>query len=216
MPAEILDVVADAADAKLAEIRRSFRICAGVQMKLLCQRLGRDRLHAARVELVQAAQVDGQAVRGELRHLIRSLTPLVRSIHKKKWYCKVLELDVGANAFLPRAVAAAVAALILLTPVFSAAQPPPRRLATIGALRQFPGFYHLQNILLRGEFKEEAGKITLEAEDGNVRSILENGVRTTSGTVEVRGQLIDIGGWNRVIRVSRLGDARRHSLAAAR
>ena len=99
---------------------------------------------------------------------------------------------MGANVF-PRAVGAAVAALILLTPVFSAAQPPPRRLATIGGLRQFPGFYHLQNIMLRGEFKEKSGRIMLEAEDGNIRSILDTGVRTTSGRVEVRGQLIDIG-----------------------
>jgi hypothetical protein len=124
-------------------------------------------------------------------------------------------LDVSANAFqlvrrlvrrsavrggrrfsegeIPRVVSAVVAALILLTPAFSAAQPPPRRLATIGGLRQFPGFYHLQNILLRGEFKENGGRITLETEDGNIRSILDNGVHTTSGHVEVRGQLIDIG-----------------------
>jgi hypothetical protein len=112
-------------------------------------------------------------------------------------------LDVNANAIrlvrrfseggIPRAVGAAVAVLILLAPVFSAAQPPPRRLATIGGLRQFPGFYHLQNVLLRGEFKEAAGKIMLEAEDGNIRSFLDTGVHTTTGHVEVRGQLIDIG-----------------------
>jgi len=112
-------------------------------------------------------------------------------------------LDVDANAIrlvrrfseggIPHAVGAAVAVLILLAPVFSAAQPPPRRLATIGGLRQFPGFYHLQNILLRGEFKEDAGKIMLEAEDGNIRSFLDTGVHTTTGRVEVRGQLIDIG-----------------------
>jgi hypothetical protein len=97
-------------------------------------------------------------------------------------------LDVGR-----RALGTAVAALILLTPVFSVAQPPPRRLATIGGLRQFPGFYHLQNILLQGELTGDAGKIMLEAEDGNIRAILDNGVRTASGPVEVRGQLIDIG-----------------------
>jgi len=102
-----------------------------------------------------------------------------------------LELDVGAHA--SRLFRAVVAAIVLLTPVFSAAQPPPRRLATIGGLRQFPGFFHLQNILLRGEFKEEAGRITLDSEDGNIRTILENDVRTTSGPVEVRGQLVDVG-----------------------
>lgn len=110
-----------------------------------------------------------------------------------------LELDVGALHFrLVRRSAlrlggAVVAAIVLLTPAFSAAQPPPRRLATIGGLRQFPGFFHLQNILLRGEFKEEGGRITLDSEDGNIRTILENGVHTTSGPVEIRGQLVDVG-----------------------
>jgi hypothetical protein len=193
MAAEVLDVVADAANAELAEVGQVLADLRRVQVKLLCQRLGRNRLHAARIELVQAAQVHGQAVCGQFRHLIGGLAPLVRPIHKRKWYCKVLELDVGANAFLPRTVGAAVAALMLLTPVFSVAQPPPRRLATIGGLRQFPGFYHLQNILLRGEFKGETGKIMFEAEDGNIRSILDNGVPTSSGRVEIRGQLIDIG-----------------------
>ena len=102
-----------------------------------------------------------------------------------------LELDVGPHAL--RRFRVVVAAVVLLTPAFSAAQPPPRRLATIGALRQFPGFFHLQNVLLRGEFKEDGGRITLDSEDGNIRTILENGVRTSSGPVEVRGQLVDVG-----------------------
>ena len=86
-----------------------------------------------------------------------------------------------------------VAALLLLGPAVSSAQPAPRRLATIAGLRQFPGFFHLQNVLLRGEFKEDSGRTSLESEDGNIRSVLDNGVRTTSGAVEVRGQLIDVG-----------------------
>jgi hypothetical protein len=85
------------------------------------------------------------------------------------------------------------AAMVLLAPAFASAQPPPRRIATIAALRQFPGFFHLQNVLLRGEFKEEGGRIFLESHDGNMRSILESGVNMTSGAVEVRGQLVDIG-----------------------
>jgi hypothetical protein len=101
-------------------------------------------------------------------------------------------LDVGANA-LRLLVAAAVAALVVLQPAVIAAQPPPRRLATIAGLRQFPGFFHLQNVLLRGEFKEDGGRFFLDSQDGNIRSILESGVRTPTGTVEVRGQLIDIG-----------------------
>lgn len=86
-----------------------------------------------------------------------------------------------------------MAAALLLTPAFASAQPAPRRLATITALRQFPGFFHLQNILMRGEFKEDGGKILLQAEDGDVRAVMERDVRTTSGPVEVRGQMVDVG-----------------------
>jgi hypothetical protein len=100
-----------------------------------------------------------------------------------------LELVVG----LARAIRVAVAIAVLLAPTIGSAQPPPRRLATIGSLRQFPGFFHLQNILLRGEFKEDNGKILLDSEDGNIRTILDPGARTTSGPVEVRGQLVDVG-----------------------
>jgi hypothetical protein len=96
------------------------------------------------------------------------------------------------RGFLRLAIAALVV-LVVVEGAVSAAQPPPRRLATIAALRQFPGFFHLQNVLLRGEFKEEGGRIFLDSEDGNIRSFLDSGVRTTSGAVEVRGQLIDIG-----------------------
>lgn len=83
--------------------------------------------------------------------------------------------------------------MLLLTPALASAQPAPRRLATITAIRQFPGFYHLQNILMRGELKEDGGRILLQAEDGNVRVVMERDVRTTSGPVEVRGQMVDVG-----------------------
>jgi hypothetical protein len=73
------------------------------------------------------------------------------------------------------------------------AQPATRRLATIESLRQFPGFFHLQNVLVRGEFKQEADKTALASEEGSIRAVLENGVRTTSGPVEVRAQLVDVG-----------------------
>lgn len=89
--------------------------------------------------------------------------------------------------------AAAAALSLLVAPAVASAQPPPRRLATIASLREFPGFFHLQNILLRGEFKENGGRISLQSEDGDIRTIMENDVRTTSGAVEVRGVLVDVG-----------------------
>ena len=191
---QILDVIADAADPELAEIREVLANLRRVQVELLRQRLGGNRLDTGGIELVQATQVDGQAIGGQFRHLIGGLTPLVRPIHKRKWYCKVLELSVGARSCsLSRALAAIIAAVLLLAPAVSSAQPAPRRLATIAGLRQFPSFFHMQNVLLRGEFKEEGGRVFLDSEDGNIRSILDNGVRTTSGLVEVRGQLIDVG-----------------------
>ena len=92
-----------------------------------------------------------------------------------------------------RTTIAAITAVLLLTPAFASAQPTPRRLATITALRQFPGFFHLQNVLMRGEFKEDGGRILLQAEDGDVRAVMERDVRTTSGPIEVRGQMVDVG-----------------------
>ena len=44
VPAQVLDVVADAADAELAEIREVLANLRGVEVELLGQRLRRDRL----------------------------------------------------------------------------------------------------------------------------------------------------------------------------
>ena len=48
---QILDVVADAAHAELAEVREVLANLRGVEMELLGQRLRRDRLDAGGVEL---------------------------------------------------------------------------------------------------------------------------------------------------------------------
>jgi Big-like domain-containing protein len=102
---------------------------------------------------------------------------------------------VGARRFpVSRALAVIVTGLVLATmPEPATSQPAPRRLTTIAGIRQFPSYFHLQNILLRGEFTEDAGRISLKSEDGTIRSVLDTGVRTTSGPVEVRAQLIDVG-----------------------
>ena len=70
---------------------------------------------------------------------------------------------------------------------------PARRVTTVEALRQFPGFYHLQNVLVRGEFGENGTTIVLRADEREVRAVVADGVRTITGTAEVRGQLIDVG-----------------------
>lgn len=68
-----------------------------------------------------------------------------------------------------------------------------RRLATVEALRQFPAFYHLQNVLLRGELTDDGQRLVLRADDQQIGVTLEEGVASVTGAVEVRGQMIDVG-----------------------
>jgi hypothetical protein len=67
-----------------------------------------------------------------------------------------------------------------------------RRLTTIDSLRQFPGFFNLQNVLLRGEFVDSDGRVLLKAEERQIEVLLGD-AKTTSGEVEVRAQLLDVG-----------------------
>ena len=67
-----------------------------------------------------------------------------------------------------------------------------RRLTTIAALRQYPAYFHLQNVLVHGEFAGTAPVITLRGGDHEITVILNN-ANTRDGLVEVRGQLFDLG-----------------------
>jgi hypothetical protein len=86
-----------------------------------------------------------------------------------------------------------VAVLVATCGAVPMAQGTARRLTTIDALRQFPGYFHLQSVLLHGEFAESEQRIALRANDTEIRVRLDASVSTTTGPVEVRGQLIDIG-----------------------
>lgn len=68
-----------------------------------------------------------------------------------------------------------------------------RRLTTIDAVKQYPGFYHLQNVLLRGELSDAAKRIELQADEQTMRVLLDDGVAARNGSVEVRGVVIDVG-----------------------
>ncbi len=68
-----------------------------------------------------------------------------------------------------------------------------RRLTTIDALKQYPGFFHLQNVLLRGDIDDATAKLQLKADEQTIRVLLDDGVAAKKGTVEVRGVLIDVG-----------------------
>ena len=95
-----------------------------------------------------------------------------------------------------RTAAAIILAVALCAGLAEARQAAPigaRRLTTLAALRQFPGYYHLQNVLLRGEFAENGAQVAFRADEQEMRAILADGVMARSGAVEVRGQLIDVG-----------------------
>jgi hypothetical protein len=77
--------------------------------------------------------------------------------------------------------------------VSAPAQTASRRLTTIDALKQYPGFFHLQNVLLRGEIEDATAKLQLKADDQTIRVVLDEGVSTKKGAVEVRGVLVDVG-----------------------
>lgn len=72
-----------------------------------------------------------------------------------------------------------------------AAQSSARRTTTIEAIHEFPSYFHLQNVLVRGEFIEEKGELVLRAD--SVHLHLLNPSLATGKLVEVRGQIIDVG-----------------------
>jgi hypothetical protein len=91
-------------------------------------------------------------------------------------------------------VGALIAALATLwIPLVADAQTGTRRLTTIDALRQFPAFYHLQNVLIRGEFSERDRRVHVVADAHEIAALLNDGVQNTAGSVEVRAQLVDVG-----------------------
>jgi hypothetical protein len=86
---------------------------------------------------------------------------------------------------------AAAAILVVICVALPGAQGGARRLTTVEALRQFPGYFHLQNVLVHGEFAEDGRR--LRAGDTEIRVQFAPSVSAVSGPVEVRGQLVDIG-----------------------
>ena len=66
-----------------------------------------------------------------------------------------------------------------------------RRLATVASLRQYPGYYHLQNVLVHGEFVE-GPRVLLRGGDRDIPVMLHD-AKAATGLAEVRGQLIDVG-----------------------
>jgi hypothetical protein len=91
---------------------------------------------------------------------------------------------------MPRALAIAV---LLAAAGISVTTQGTRRLTTVDALRQFPGFYHLQPVLVRGELVEQNARISLRTEEHEIRLLVDPNTRVAPGPVEVRGTLLDVG-----------------------
>lgn len=81
---------------------------------------------------------------------------------------------------------------LLLLVAVATAQTPARRPTTIDALRQFPRYFHLQNVLVHGEFVENGPSVMLRGGERDIRVLL-NDNKTLTGMVEVRGTMIDVG-----------------------
>ena len=82
--------------------------------------------------------------------------------------------------------------LVLAVPALTTSQGAVRRLATVTSLHEYARYYHLQNVLLHGEFVESGTRIALRGGERDI-AILLNGATTASGTVEVLGHLLDVG-----------------------
>ena len=89
---------------------------------------------------------------------------------------------VGLRAFLFLAIGS--------TLVFT--QPPARRATTIAAIKNFPGFYHAQPVLVRGELKGTDDRAALVGPDDTL-PLLTRERLPGDGPYDVRGEVLDIG-----------------------
>jgi hypothetical protein len=86
----------------------------------------------------------------------------------------------------------AIVTLVLATTAASlAAQAQPRRATTITALRNYPGFYHQQVVLVSGEIKGTVERATIGTDEGAIKLVARELPRESK--VEARGQFVDIG-----------------------
>ena len=82
--------------------------------------------------------------------------------------------------------------LLMAVPGHLTSQGAARRLTTIASLHQYSGYFHLQNVLVHGEFVESGARTVLRGGEHDIAVQLDS-VTTVSGLVEVRGQFLDIG-----------------------
>ena len=63
---QVIDEITNAAHAKLAEVAEVLANLCGIEIELLRQLLGRNRLDPCARQFVQTAQVNAETVRGQL------------------------------------------------------------------------------------------------------------------------------------------------------
>jgi hypothetical protein len=92
-----------------------------------------------------------------------------------------------------RALLVSVLPAVLVASSVAWAQPPLRRIATVTAIKTYHGFYHGQQVLVRGELQDvEAPRPALIDEEDSIRLLLRESV-PAAGTYEIRGDVIDVG-----------------------
>jgi hypothetical protein len=89
----------------------------------------------------------------------------------------------------------AAAALLLVQP-WSAGAQPARRVATIAAIQSYPGFYHAQAVLVRGEVVGAETPRPAVSYGGAMLRLLTRETLPSSGLQHVRGEVLDIGRLN--------------------
>jgi hypothetical protein len=82
--------------------------------------------------------------------------------------------------------------IVVLLAVASAAQGP-ARLTTLGGLRQFPSYFHLQTVVVRGTVARTESRVSLRTETHEVRLLLPAGAVAPEGAAEARGTFLDVG-----------------------
>jgi hypothetical protein len=91
-----------------------------------------------------------------------------------------------------RALPLSLVALLALVSALPAQQLT-RRATTIEALREFPGFFNGQNVVLVAELRREAERVSLVTETASLAGVLAPNAQVGDGAAEVRGQLFDVG-----------------------
>jgi hypothetical protein len=91
-----------------------------------------------------------------------------------------------------RVLPLSIAALLAVSAAL-AAQGLSRRATTIEAIREYPGFFNGQSVVLVGELRRDGERLTVVTETASLAATLAPNAQAGEGPAEVRGQLFDLG-----------------------